>query len=157
MPKTRNSSRLYLAALVLLGAILPAMVVAAPATKEQTIEELKARVTTTAIGDRSRLCIRIAERQLATADKLYGAVESEKAQAALADVVAYSETARDSAIQSRRRQKEAEIAVRVMVRKLSEIKHAVSREEQVPVQDAIIRLERVRDDLLAAMFNKGAK
>ena len=33
----------------------------------------------------------------------------------------------------------------------------VGREEQGPLKEAIKHLERVRDDLLAAMFPKGAK
>src|SRR6266851_488524 len=49
---------------------------------------------------------------------------------------------------------QTEIAVRRMVRKLFDIKRAVNHEDQVPVEAAIDRLQRVRDDLLAAMFPK---
>src|SRR6267143_1020582 len=83
----------------------------------------------------------------ATTDKLYATDETEKARAALDDVASFSEQARDNSIQSRKRQKQTEIAVRKMVRKLADIKRAVSHEEQVPVQAAIDRLQRVRDDL----------
>jgi len=44
-----------------------------------------------------------------------------------------------------------------MSRKLTDLLHSLGREEQVPVRDAINRLQRVRDDLLFAMFPKGAK
>jgi hypothetical protein len=44
-----------------------------------------------------------------------------------------------------------------MTRKLNDLLHVVAHEEQGPVKEAIGRLERVRDDLLAAMFPKGAK
>jgi len=101
--------------------------------------------------------VQIAQKQLAEADRLYAAAEVEKGQAALTDVVAYSELARDYAIQSHKYQKQTEIATRVMTRKLTEIMHALAHDDQVPVQDAIDRLQRVRDDLLAAMFKKGAK
>ena len=101
--------------------------------------------------------MQIAQKQLVVADKLYAAAEVEKAQAALTDVVAFSELARDYAIQSHKYQKQSEIATRSMTRKLSEIMHSLARDEQAPVQDAINRLQRVRDDLLASMFPKGAK
>ena len=39
-----------------------------------------------ALADRPALCIRVCERQLDNADKLYIAGDSEKGQAALADV-----------------------------------------------------------------------
>ena len=73
------------------------------------------------------------------------------------DVVTYSELARDYAIQSHKYQKQTEIAVRGMTRKLSEILHSLGQGDQPPVEDALNRLERVRDDLLSAMFKKGVQ
>ncbi|HLW84873.1 MAG TPA: hypothetical protein VKR60_06615 [Candidatus Sulfotelmatobacter sp.] len=125
------------------------------AAKEVPVDELKARLSSTSIGDRPQLCLQIAEQQLDDADKQYAAVESEKAQSDLTDVVAFSELARDYAIQSHKHQKQTEIAVRKMTRKLNDLKHLVSRDEQAAVQYAIDRLQRVRDDLLLAMFPKG--
>lgn len=95
--------------------------------------------------------------QLDHADKLYAAGDLEKAQAALTDVVAYSELARDYSIQSHKYQKQSEIAVRRMARKLTDILHTLAQADQGAVKDAVARLERVRDDLLASMFTKGAK
>jgi hypothetical protein len=124
---------------------------------EPTVDELKARLATTSVGDRPHLCVQIAQKQLAEADKLYGTDDVEKSQAALADVVAYSELARDYAIQSHKYQKQSEIAVRTMTRRLTEMMHTVSHEDEAAVRDAINHLQRVRDDLLKAMFPKGAK
>lgn len=124
---------------------------------EPTVEELKARVASASAGDRPHFCVQIAQKQLASADKLYAAADVEKAQAALTDVVAFSELARDYAIQSHKYQKQTEIAVRTFSRKLADIKHLVGKDDQPPIQDAINRLQRVRDDLLMAMFPKGAK
>ena len=103
------------------------------------------------------MCLQIAERQMVETSKFYAASEDEKAQPALTDVVAYSELARDYSIQSHKHQKQTEIAVRGMARKLTEILHTLGREEQAPVKDALNRLQRVRDDLLASMFSKGDK
>ena len=129
-----------------------------PATAvEPTVEELKARVVSAGAGDRPRLCLQIAQKQLAETGRLYAGTEDEKAQTALADVVMYSELARDYAIQSNKYEKQAEIAVREMTRKLIEIMHTLGHDDQAPVQDAVKHLERVRDDLLMAMFPKGAQ
>jgi hypothetical protein len=125
------------------------------AAKDLTVDELKARLSSTPIGDRPKLCLEIAERQLDDADKRYAAFETEKGQSDLTDAVTFAELARDNAIQSHKHQKQTEIAVRKMTRKLNDLKHSVSREEQPAVQNAIDRLQRVRDDLLLAMFPKG--
>ncbi len=127
------------------------------ARAEPSVEELKARVANALIADRPALCIRISERQLAEADRLYVAGDSEKAQAALGDVVAYSELARDYAIQAHKHEKQSEITIRKMARKLADIKHTVSHEDQEQIQNTIDRLQQIRDDLLAAMFPKGGK
>jgi hypothetical protein len=124
---------------------------------QPTVDELKARLASTSVGDRPHLCVEIAEKQLAEADKLYAASEVEKSQAALEDVVAYSELARDYAIQSHKYQKQSEIAVRSMARRLTEMMHTVSHEDEAAVRNAIDHLQRVRDDLLKAMFPKGSK
>lgn len=129
----------------------------AQARTEPTVEELKARVSSASVADKAKLCVEIAEKQLATADKEYTADEIDKAQNSLTDVVSYSELARDYSIESHKHQKQTEIAIRAMTRKLNDLLHVVGREEQGPLKDAISHLERVRDDLLAAMFPKGAK
>ncbi len=126
-------------------------------SNEPTVEELKARVASTSVRDRPHLCVEIAQKQLTEADRLYGASDFDKGQAALTDVVAYSELARDYAIQSHKYQKQTEIATRNMTRKLNDMLHSLGGPDQAPVRDAINRLQRVRDDLLAAMFPKGAK
>ncbi len=124
---------------------------------EPTIEELKGRVAETSVRDRPPLCMRISERQLDEADRLYVAGDSEKAKAALVDVVAFAELARDYAIQSRKHEKPSEIAIRKETRKLESMKHTVSHDDQEQVQSTVDRLERIRDDLLLAMFPKGGK
>jgi len=125
--------------------------------KELTVEELKDRVASASIPERPALCIEISERQVEAAGRFYVADDIDKAQAALVDVVAFSELARDYAIQSHKREKQSEIAIRKMTRKLTNLKHSVAREDQEQIQETIDRLERVRDDLLAAMFPNGVK
>ena len=144
-------------AVAALLALVAVTTVAALPTQEPSLEDLKARASSASIGDRPHLCVQIAERQLNATDKLYANADVDKAQATLADVVSYSEQARDYAIQSHKYQKQTEIAVRTMARKLVDIRHAVAHSDQEPLQAAISRLQRVRDDLLAAMFHKGGK
>ncbi len=141
----------------MLTALLLSVVVPAATAAEPTVDELKARVAATEIRDRPRLCVEIAELQLKSVDKLYAASDDAKGQAALTDIVAYSELARDYAIQSHKYQKQAEIAVRGMTRKLNDVMHTLPHAEQAPLQQAISKLQRVRDDLLASMFPKGVK
>lgn len=141
---------------LLLGVICVGLCYARP-REEESVDQLKAKVASTSPGDRPHLCIQIAEKQLDASDKLFASADVEKAKTALTDVVAYSELARDYAIQTHKYQKQSEIAVRRMAHKLTDILHTMGRDDQGPVRDAVDRLEQVRDDLLASMFKKGAK
>jgi hypothetical protein len=125
--------------------------------QELTVDSLKARISSANVGDKPHLCVQVAEMRLTEADKLYAAGDLDKAQSALTDVVAYSELARDYSIQSHKYQKQSEIAVRGMTRKLTNILHSLGQVDQAAVKDAMNRLDRVRDDLLASMFKKGGK
>jgi hypothetical protein len=124
--------------------------------QEPTIGELKGRLSNTEMRDRPALCIQICERQLEAADKLYNQGAVMAAQQALADVVSFADMARQYAIESHKHEKQSEIALRQVARKLADLKHAISREDQAAVQNAIDRLQRFRDDLLYAMFPKSA-
>jgi hypothetical protein len=149
--------RLRMWGAVTLVVALAAVPAYAASNNDLSVEQLKAKLSSASVGDRPHLCVQIAQKQLAEADKQYAAADFEKGEAALTDVVAYSELARDYAIQSHKYQKQSEIAVRTMARKLTELMHSLGHEDQAPVRDAVNRLQRVRDDLLMAMFPKGAR
>jgi hypothetical protein len=151
----KNAWRLSVSPVVALCLVTLSVWASAIPAKEFSVEELKVRLATASVGDRPRLCVEIAERQLTSADKFYAEGDAEKGQAALADVALFSETARDNSIQSGKRLKQTEISVRQLARKLNDLKHQVTHDEQTAVQGTIDRLQKVRDDLLAAMFHKG--
>jgi len=69
-------------------------------------------------------------------------------------VVEYSDKASSAAIQTGKKLKNTEIAVRRMAAKLRDIKRSLAFEDQSPVQVAIDRLETLRTQLLAKMFGK---
>lgn len=125
------------------------------ARKEESLDQLKARVDSAALEQRVGLCLEIAERQLVAADKLYSDGKADEARAAVGETVTYSEKARDASTQTGKKLKNAEISVRKMASKLRDMKRTLNFEDQPPVQDAIEHLERVRSDLLARMFGNG--
>jgi len=77
------------------GPACPCRVLPDNISRRQGIDSrrVEARASAAPIGDRPHLCVQVAERQLASATKLYQTEENEKARAALADVIAFSEQA----------------------------------------------------------------
>jgi len=148
-------SRTFWVAVAVLVLVALAVPFVALGHDEPTITELKGRLTNADMRDRPALCIQICERQLDAADKFYNLGSSAEAEAALAEVISFAALAREYAIQSHKHEKQSEIALRRAVRKLADLKHAISREDQQAVQNAIDRIQHFRDDLLAAMFPRG--
>jgi hypothetical protein len=127
------------------------------AAKDETTDQLKSRFENARPEDRPELGVRIAEQQLRDADKLYIEGKPDEARAAIDDVVAYSEKARDAAIQTQKHLKNVEIDVRKMAQKLRDIRRTLAFEDQPPVDQAVRQLEDVRTTLLKAMFAKDNK
>jgi hypothetical protein len=125
--------------------------------KELSLDELKARVQHAKPDERTSLCIQIAERQVEASDKLYADGKTEEAEAAIHDVVSYSQQASESAGQTGHRLKNTEIAMRKMSHRLSDIKRTLPFEQQASVQSAVDTLDKIRTDLLSRMFGKNPK
>jgi hypothetical protein len=133
------------------------VVTLALARKEDTLEQLKARAANGSMDDKISACLEIAERQLTALDQMYTAGNADQANAALDDIVIYTEKGRDLAVQSGKKLKPAEINTRKIVHRLRDIKRTLAFDDQPPVDAAVDRLEKVRTDLLAKMFAKGEK
>ena len=123
------------------------------AASEETVDALKARLPNASTEDRAEISIRIAQLQLHAADKLYTEGHVVEARAAVDDIVAYSEKARDASIESKRHLKTVEIAMRKMAAKLRDIQRTLAFEDQAPVDQAAHRLEDIRTTLLKEMFS----
>ena len=121
----------------------------------ETIDQLKARVESAPPKEKVGLALRVAELETNAADKLYADGKSDEARAAIQDVVTYTEKAGDAATQSGKKLKDAEIMVRKIANKLADMKRSVNFEDQHPIAEAIDRLERIRTQLLAKMFDLG--
>ena len=139
--------------------LVVALALACPygAAKDETVDELKARFESARPEDRADLAIRIAQYQVRNADKFYSDGQVDQARAAVEDIVTYSEKARDTVTQTRKRLKNVEINVRKMAEKLRDIKRTLAFEDQPPVIQAIDRLEDIRTTLLKEMFAKENK
>jgi hypothetical protein len=124
---------------------------------DETTAQLKARVEKARPEDRPELCIRIAQQELHVADNLYVEGHVDGARAAVNEIVAYFEEARDAAVQTKTHLKNVEIAARKVSVKLSDIKRTLAFDDQAPVEQAVRRLEDVRTVLLKEMFSDKKK
>jgi polyhydroxyalkanoate synthesis regulator phasin len=145
-------TRIAFLAAIMLGAAFSAL-----AHREESIEELKARVAAAKPEDQPKLCIEIARRDVETANTLYGDGRVDEARAAVSEALMYSQKGADAAIQTGKKLKATEIGIRKMAQRLEDIKRTLNFEDQAPVQAAVDRMQELRTALLKKMFGKENK
>ena len=126
----------------------------ASAGKDETLNQLIARAESARREDRPALYLEIARQKAEAADQFYHAGNTEAGNASLQDVVTFSRKATVASIDTGKRLKNTEIALRKMVEKFRDLKRAVAFEDQAPIQQTMDELEKMRTDLLSAMFGK---
>ncbi len=141
-------TRIFIFTLLALAS-LPAL-----AAKEESVDQLIARAESVQANDRPALYLKIARLKEEEADKFYDNGNAEAGKAALRDVVTYSKKATDASIATGKRLKNVEITLRKMAEKFRDIKRTVAFDDQAPLQQAVDELEKMRTDLLSAMFGK---
>lgn len=124
------------------------------APKDETVEQLIARAESARPDDRPALYLEIAHKKALAADKHYDDGNAEAGAATLQDVVTYSKKATDASISTGKRLKNTEIMLRKMAEKFRDIKRTVAFDDQAPLEQTVDELEKMRTDLLNAMFGK---
>src|ERR1017187_4621591 len=97
----------------------------APAAGGQA-PDLKARANAAQGGEKARLCLEYAYRQLADADALFNQGEVNKAQASIREVVHYSQKAADASVSSGKQMKQTEIELRKLAKRMHDIGEALA-------------------------------
>ncbi|HXE90595.1 MAG TPA: hypothetical protein VNK82_06485 [Terriglobales bacterium] len=122
------------------------------AAEDVTLEELKRRAEAAEGGRRADLYVEVAQRQIETADSRFTEGKIEEGQEAVEDAVAAAEKASNAAVESRSRMKQTEIALRRASRRLADISRTLAFDDRKRTEEAVIKLEKIRTDLLEAMF-----
>ena len=154
MMRTRVSILVLLVAASLTAFVLATAAPAASAAKDESLDQLMARAESARPEDRPAIYLEIARQKAETADQLYKDGNAEAGNAALPAVVTFSKKATDASIETGKRLKNTEIALRKMAEKFGDIKRTVAFEDQPPIQKTMDELEEMRTDLLSAMFGK---
>ncbi|HLK06445.1 MAG TPA: hypothetical protein VKV30_00825 [Candidatus Angelobacter sp.] len=131
--------------------ILLSLMLAANA-EQKTVDQLKAEAEHAEPGQQGRLYAEIAEKMVAIADKQFTDGESVKGHATVQEILQYSTKAHDLAIQTRKKMKETEKALRECHRRLENMKRTLAAEDRPRVEAVEKELERLTEEVLESMF-----
>lgn len=135
-----------------LGPIVALVVLVAAACAQQP--DPRARIENATGVEKAKLALEFSEQQTKAADKAYQEGKDADASADLQDVAKYAPLAADVARETGKREKETEIAIRKLAKRLLDIKNSVAFEQRDEVQTTIDLVQKAHDALLDDMFKK---
>lgn len=132
----------------------PALIVLLIALPLFAQKDLKSRVDAASGSDKIKLAVEYTDDRTRAADRAFIQGKDEEALADLKNVAEYAQIASQTAIQTRKHQKETEIALRKIAFRLDNIKKARPYEDQAAVQSTIDAVLLAHDNVLNSEFEK---
>ncbi len=139
-----------------LAAVLLLTVVAA-GSSNLSLEQLKARADAASGKDQARFCLDYVHGELDLAVSQFNQGDMEKGQASIAEAVTYAQKGVDAAIASGKLQKQTEIELRKISKRLHDLAEALPFDDRASVQGAVEKIEELRSRLLTSMFGPQAE
>jgi hypothetical protein len=96
----------------------------------------------------SEICLQLAE----AANEEYADGNPDKGVERIKELLDYAQKVVDIAKQKDKKVKQSEINIRKCSRRLDEIRRTVNLEDQPPIEEAVKKLDGLREDLLKVLF-----
>jgi hypothetical protein len=135
-------------------AVFTILILGAGATlaAQKTIESLKAEAEHSSGGHQARLYAELAQHLVDVADQQFTDALTDQGQATIQDILKYATLARDISLKSHGKMKETEIHLRMAERRLEAVRRTLSIDDRPPLEEVEKQIEKLRKDLLDAMF-----
>ncbi len=137
--------------------LLLATVLATSAVAGAQEGDLRSRADAAKGGDCARVCIEFARNLVEQSNNSFTSGNVDIAQKQMTEAVQYAQKGAEAAMQSHRRQKHVEIALREMANRVDDIKKSLNFEDQAPLDHHIAKLNDLREKVLDEMFGNPRK
>lgn len=108
-------------------------------------------------SDCAKSCFEAARQLVDASNKEYGDGNVEQGLKLMNDALVYARRGTEASIKTHKNQKNAEIALRKMAKRVHDVSDSLALDDRPPVMEDQKLLERLRDDMLAAMFGSPKK
>ncbi len=122
------------------------------ALAEEPLDKQRAKADSAKPGDCAKICIKVAQRLAEISNSQFEAGTVEVAQKTMQDAIAYAERGANGAIESHKHQKDADIELRKLAKRMRDIAESLSVDDRQPILDGVKKIEKLRDQVLTAMF-----
>ena len=125
--------------------------------KIKNVAELKAKADSARGGKKAKLYCELADAYLGAAAESFKADDPLSGQEAVAEAVRVAQGATEISISSGKRLKQTEIALRRLIRRLEDLKQTLAVDDRPALDEAVTRLEELRQRLFVYLFGTPAR
>ncbi len=138
-------------------AVLCALLTSTLCAQKSTIDKTKERAEHAKAADCAKVCFDAARQLIEASNQLYAGGDVAGGLKLLNDAVSYAKRGTDASIESRKNQKNAEIALRKMSKRVHDVGQSLALDDRPPVFEIEKTFEDLRDQMLAALFGTPKK
>jgi hypothetical protein len=123
----------------------------------ESLSELRKRADTAHGSDCAKLCLEAAHALVEESFLLIKKGDAATAQTAVKDAMGYAQRGAQESIASKKHRKQAEISLRKLARRLTDLARLLELEQRAPLESDVAMLEQLRSQLLSSLFDLKAK
>ena len=124
---------------------------------QSTVDKTRERAENAKPSDCAKVCFEAAKQLIEASNQLYEGGDVAQGLKLMNDAVGYAKRGTEASIQSRKNQKNAEIALRKMAKRVHEVGQSLALDDRPPVFKAEEQMDALRDQMLATLFGNPKK
>ena len=124
---------------------------------QSTVEKTRERAENAKPSDCAKVCFEAAKQLIEASNQLYSGGDAEQGLKLMNDALRYAKRGTDAAIQSRKNEKNAEITLRKMAKRIHEVGESLALDDRAPVFKVEDQMDDLRDKMLATLFGNPKK
>jgi hypothetical protein len=144
-------------ALIGVASLMLSGTVCAQTSQPDPVTRARERAENSSPQDCAKACFESAHQLIESANQQYTAGNEDQGRKLIDDAVSAARRGTESSIKTHKNQKNAEIALRKMAKRMHDIGNSLSLDDRPPAYEAEKVLDKLRDEMLAAMFGTPKK
>jgi hypothetical protein len=124
---------------------------------QSSVDKTRERAEKANTSDCAKVCFEAARQLIEAANQLYDGGDVEGGLKLMNDAVRYAKRGTEASIQSKKHEKNAEIALRKMAKRMHDVGQSLALDDRPPVFKAEEAMNDLRDQMLAALFGNPKK
>jgi hypothetical protein len=124
---------------------------------QSTVDKTRERAEKANTSDCAKVCFEAARQLVEASNQLYNGGDVEGGLKLMNDAVRYAKRGTEASIQSRKNEKNAEIALRKLAKRMHDVGQSLALDDRPPVFKAEESVNDLRDQMLATLFGNPKK